>query len=109
MALFAMTTLGTVISHIRYHIQQTTLHPLIVPSTLQDKSSLNLDGKAGDDGEVVGCFCGDIEMVKDVFMLDCDRCHRWFHGTCVGIEADTTPSYWLCDDCQVFLLYKCKY
>lgn len=36
-------------------------------------------------------------------MLDCDRCHRWFHGPCVGIasqevqetltSANTPPLY----------------
>jgi hypothetical protein len=32
-------------------------------------------------------------------MLDCDDCHRWFHGECVGIDPSTTPAIWYCDQC----------
>ena len=35
------------------------------------------------------------------FMLDCDKCHRWFHGACVGVPAAETelPEVWHCDHC----------
>lgn len=34
-------------------------------------------------------------------MIDCDDCHRWFHGECIGIPAGAPPSNWLCDQCLV--------
>ena len=36
-------------------------------------------------------------------MLDCDKCHRWFHGKCVGIQGNDTsvPTQWFCDACQL--------
>lgn len=41
-------------------------------------------------------------------MLDCDRCHRWFHASCAGIDTHlyTAESLaalpWFCHDCQTF-------
>ena len=40
------------------------------------------------ESEVVACPCGSENTMHcglELFMLDCDRCHRWFHGLCVGI------------------------
>ena len=34
-------------------------------------------------------------------MLDCDRCHRWFHGPCVGVVEGMLPENWVCDECQI--------
>jgi hypothetical protein len=34
-------------------------------------------------------------------MIDCDDCHRWFHGECIGISAGAPPPNWLCDQCLV--------
>lgn len=34
-------------------------------------------------------------------MLDCDSCHRWYHGQCVGIQENALPSQWRCDECQI--------
>jgi late competence protein required for DNA uptake (superfamily II DNA/RNA helicase) len=35
------------------------------------------------------------------FMIDCDRCHRWFHGNCVGVDQDNFSGTWFCDQCLV--------
>lgn len=32
-------------------------------------------------------------------MLDCDVCHRWFHGACVGFVEAQALEYWACDEC----------
>mmetsp|Transcript_29228 Transcript_29228/g.60734 ORF Transcript_29228/g.60734 Transcript_29228/m.60734 type:complete len:1733 (-) Transcript_29228:882-6080(-) len=58
--------------------------------------------------EVNRCFCGRGNL--DTFMLDCDRCHSWYHGSCVGITKDTVPEVWLCDDCilQTVILEQAK-
>ena len=57
-----------------------------------------------DSSEVNGCFCG--REKSNVFSLDCDRCHRWFHGNCLRIAKDFTPTYWNCDECKMILLAK---
>ncbi|KAI8049599.1 hypothetical protein BDF22DRAFT_187675 [Syncephalis plumigaleata] len=33
-------------------------------------------------------------------MLDCDRCHSWFHGRCVGINERAIPASWICQGCS---------
>lgn len=33
--------------------------------------------------------------------MDCDRCHSWYHGSCIGITKDDVPSQWFCDDCTL--------
>lgn len=37
----------------------------------------------------MSCVCGGAGAGKrgDVLMLDCDRCHRWFHGPCLGVTS----------------------
>ena len=33
-------------------------------------------------------------------MLDCDECHRWFHGVCAGfVREQAIMEYWACDEC----------
>ena len=49
--------------------------------------------------EVNRCFCGRGDL--DTFMIDCDRCHSWFHASCVGITKDAVPDTWFCDDCAM--------
>lgn len=35
-------------------------------------------------------------------MLDCDECHRWYHGACVGFVRDQPLlEYWACDECAM--------
>lgn len=48
------------------------------------------------------CLCGSGYGSR--FMLDCDRCHRWFHGSCVGIDPAAPPATWLCDACHLHSL-----
>jgi hypothetical protein len=50
-----------------------------------------------DSGEDAMCLCGR-GAVTGMFMMDCDECHRWYHGVCVGVSHTNLP-YWMCDDC----------
>ena len=36
-------------------------------------------------------------------MIDCDVCHRWFHGSCLGVVTESAAAlpYWRCDDCAM--------
>lgn len=49
------------------------------------------------------CFCGRTNLL-DTFMLDCDRCHAWFHGSCVDITKDKLPEVWICDNCKMQMI-----
>jgi Zn-finger protein len=44
--------------------------------------------------------------VVDAWMLDCDVCHVWFHGPCVGIDTvefvpkdENGNTTWKCERC----------
>ena len=52
------------------------------------------------DSDEVDCYCKKNDLA-DCLMLDCDRCHRWSHGDCVGIRRETVPKVWHCDSCQL--------
>ena len=56
-----------------------------------------------DEGEVTACVCGVAYDERLGFMLDCDLCHRWFHGACVGVPSDEKdlPEQWYCDQCRL--------
>jgi len=99
----AMDTIGTICSDIASKIVASRENPLEFPkavdvSNLNDKANLSTDSN-----EVNKCFCGRTTLV-DTFMLDCDRCHSWFHGTCVGVAKDDLPEVWMCDECTMQLL-----
>jgi hypothetical protein len=42
----------------------------------------------------VRCVCGKGDDGR--FMLDCDCCHAWFHGECVGgyTSPEEVPKDW---------------
>ncbi|KAH9261643.1 hypothetical protein BASA81_000299 [Batrachochytrium salamandrivorans] len=58
-----------------------------------------------DSQETVACPC-KMGFTKQ-FLIDCFRCHRWFHGQCVGVDSQQPDLHSLaftCTDCQVFAL-----
>ena len=67
------------------------------PPVISDSAPIN------DESKVNRCFCGRINLI-DTYMLDCDRCHGWFHSSCVGIARDEVPSYWICDKCKIQIM-----
>jgi hypothetical protein len=48
--------------------------------------------------EEVSCLVCNRGQLGSV-MLDCDRCHNWFHAHCVDIDAQAIPDSWLCSSC----------
>jgi len=96
--LLSLELLGQVLAAV---VAQRKLHadaPLTFPD---DKDEVDEAAQPTDAGEDATCVCG--RGYDGGFMLDCDRCHRWFHGSCVGIEAqeDDLPSEWFCESCQL--------
>ncbi len=56
-------------------------------------------GKPSDEEEDSSCMCG--KGYSGEFMLDCDECHKWFHGTCVGVDSCNPPETWFCSLCTI--------
>ena len=66
----------------------------------QSKEAINLEAQPNDEGEVFGCPCGVRQYNEtDGYMLDCDLCHRWFHGACMGVPESADE--WYSDHCRL--------
>ena len=77
----------------RSHIEA----PLVFPPPREADES----AQPTDPGEETRCVCG--VGYNGEFMLDCDQCHCWFHGSCVGVAdaEEELPDEWLCDACRL--------
>ena len=87
--------LGSLFEHKRKHLDA----PLTFPEV---RTNFNMEAQPNDEGEVFGCLCG-VQRYDDSqsYMLDCDLCHRWFHGSCVGVDESVTCEQWFCDHCRL--------
>lgn len=48
----------------------------------------------------MACYCGAGSFEDKRFRVGCNRCHKFFHGTCMGIaDSESVPSGWFCDSC----------
>lgn len=77
----AVDLLGTLGSTMQSVVVSSQKDQLVIPERRHDVS---LSAKPTDEGEDALCICG--KGAADTFMLDCDDCHRWFHGSCVGVS-----------------------
>lgn len=99
----AMDTIGTICSDTAAKISLARENPLVFAKEI-DIDALNQGADPSSDSkEVNRCSCGRTTLV-DTFMLDCDRCHNWFHGSCVGIAKDKLPDVWICDECTMQIM-----
>lgn len=60
----------------------------IMPSLLEDTNQFDI--------KCVKCAGG----INNLIMIDCDKCHEWYHIRCVGINTSAIPSNWLCPECH---------
>lgn len=89
----AMDAFGKITSAVAGSLLQYRENPFqVLPETL---SPSDCEPKE----EVNRCFCG--RDFLNTFMMDCDRCHSWYHGSCIGVTKDTVPDAWFCDDCTL--------
>ncbi|XP_078139715.1 PHD finger protein 20 isoform X2 [Centroberyx gerrardi] len=65
-----------------------TTPPLSVDSVALDTS----------DQEIVRCIC-EVEEEND-FMIQCEECLCWQHGTCMGLLEDNVPDRYACYICR---------
>ncbi|XP_054883166.1 PHD finger protein 20 isoform X1 [Poeciliopsis prolifica] len=61
---------------------------------------LSVDSGALDstDQEIVRCIC-EVEEEND-FMIQCEDCLCWQHGTCMGLMEDNVPDRYTCYICR---------
>ncbi|XP_047439178.1 PHD finger protein 20 isoform X2 [Mugil cephalus] len=61
---------------------------------------LSVDSGAVDtsDQEIVRCIC-EVEEEND-FMIQCEDCLCWQHGTCMGLLEDNVPDKYTCYICR---------
>ena len=98
----AMDTIGTICSDIASKLVAAKENPLEFTKAVPTADLCQNVDPFSDEKEINGCFCG--REKSHVFSLDCDRCHRWFHGNCLRIAKDYTPTHWHCDECKMILL-----
>eukprot|EP00559_Dactyliosolen_fragilissimus_P006500 CAMPEP_0184859868 /NCGR_PEP_ID=MMETSP0580-20130426/4833_1 /TAXON_ID=1118495 /ORGANISM="Dactyliosolen fragilissimus" /LENGTH=1965 /DNA_ID=CAMNT_0027356725 /DNA_START=12 /DNA_END=5909 /DNA_ORIENTATION=+ len=99
----AMDAIGMICSDIAAKKKLYRNEPFAIPSEIQE---LDIDLESNpttNSTEVNKCVCGRTSLVE-TFMLDCDRCHSWFHGSCMGIAKDKLPEMWICDACAIQLV-----
>ncbi|CAN7998759.1 unnamed protein product [Ixodes hexagonus] len=62
------------------------------------------DWSSEDDPEKLWCICR--QPHNDKFMIQCDKCEDWFHGTCVGVTRQQGRLWekenreWVCPKCS---------
>ncbi|ORY01527.1 hypothetical protein K493DRAFT_298313 [Basidiobolus meristosporus CBS 931.73] len=53
----------------------------------------------GQNEEVINCICVNPRLDDGNFMIACDRCQVWFHGSCVGVSEGDIVDTWFCQRC----------
>lgn len=81
------------LAHLRELLAQAKQIPLTMPEEARLLSTI-------EDGGNRHCICGGPS--DGSFMLGCDNCDRWFHGSCVNIDKATGDalSKWICPPCS---------
>ncbi|GBP17522.1 hypothetical protein EVAR_74116_1 [Eumeta japonica] len=47
-----------------------------------------------------GYSCGKCKNLDNSQMVMCDRCDKWYHFTCVGVDSSVADYNWNCDICE---------
>jgi len=87
----AIDMIGMIAARVRQEIKLAVEWKEILPQLPESEQ-----GK-----EDVSCLCKKGRVDENVFWLDCDSCHKWFHGACVGILSEQVPEQWYCDNCLI--------
>lgn len=52
-----------------------------------------------DESGVTRCPCGRADE-ESGFMIMCDNCKVWQHGSCMGVSEDKPPDEYFCEECR---------
>lgn len=98
-AALCVSILGTIVTRVHMCRGYAARNPVVMPPPPRDAP---LAGSTmSDEGEEFACACG-VDPIEGDLHVDCDSCHRWFHGICVGFQAHHDMSAtWYCDDCRM--------
>ncbi|CAM9784024.1 unnamed protein product, partial [Chrysoparadoxa australica] len=101
--LMALELLGKVATRLAQLQREERECPTVLPKAVEkDNTDVALQEQEPSDKE---CICGGKAVIDSTLMLDCDRCHRWFHGSCIGIKAEEDIAkdgdQWYCCDCTM--------
>ncbi|KAI8368505.1 hypothetical protein BD560DRAFT_398898 [Blakeslea trispora] len=95
-------TSNTTISHTSLVTKPTTK---IIKTTKPVESAYpkllsNHSSSSGNYSEEIRCICENPTVDYGTFMIACDRCSVWFHGSCVGIAESDQVEEWYCKRCR---------
>jgi len=67
-----------------------------------DSDSSEEEDTSEDEQEKYKEYCLCRKPHANRFMIACDSCEEWFHGSCVGVTRKQSESYdsWICIPCQ---------
>lgn len=51
--------------------------------------------------DIINCNCENPGVDYGTFMVKCDDCGVWYHGSCVGITESGKIEEWHCDRCKI--------
>ncbi|GMH57531.1 hypothetical protein TL16_g02407, partial [Triparma laevis f. inornata] len=96
-------TLGKIAANFATHTVVLRTNPLRIPLNVCQPVDADANPEAAT--EDTRCICNR-PHITNTFMLDCDGCHKWFHGNCVQIRKDNIPDTWFCDECVMVQVAK---
>ncbi len=70
---------------------------------VEDEEGEDEDGMGDEDPGKLWCVCR--EPHNNRFMICCDKCEDWFHGSCVGVtramgrQLEKKGLEWICPNC----------
>eukprot|EP01083_Nonionella_stella_P127189 385302_1 len=95
--LACLDAIGIISVEVKKHLKAAADRPVEVSEKVDE---VNHEAEPGAMGENAKCICNE-GFAEERFMLDCDECHRWFHGSCVGVVDSPDLKQWLCEDCLI--------
>ncbi|CAL1288413.1 unnamed protein product [Larinioides sclopetarius] len=72
---------------------------------LEEDISTDQDSSEEDDPKKLWCICRKPHNSR--FMIQCDKCEDWFHGSCVGVtkqygrQLEKQKKEWNCPNCRL--------
>ena len=61
------------------------------------ESNSDIDQPIISSAARIECICSYHH--DDGFLINCDKCNKWQHGVCMGIDENNVPEVYLCSEC----------